>query len=234
MKGKQSILEVFEDVLYVMSDQDIKDFGEYIKDNLSQVNSTELLTNGGTLLYKACGQFATIAQGGNGGWSQWINNGLPTYPEDITKKLKELGKIIELLLDNKADPKIAEKNNFTPLHAILYNQRYTSKEIDGLHLDLITKLLEKGANPNLAEKIQGNTPLHCACVYNLVEATTILLKFGASRNIQNRSGETPLQMFTDEEGAQRIPKEAQDDRNNSDFRSRVVNIDLKKESIGLK
>lgn len=54
-------------------------------------------------------------------------------------------------------------------------------------------LLDNGADPNLPDKINGNTPLHNLCRL-LIDPVIIrlLLQHGADPNIQNSAGETPL------------------------------------------
>lgn len=62
------------------------------------------------------------------------------------------------------------------------------------------QLLEKNAEIN-AQSILGNTPLHEAAMYGNAEATEILLKRGAQKNIKNKrtspfeqkGGYTPLE-----------------------------------------
>jgi uncharacterized protein len=56
-------------------------------------------------------------------------------------------------------------------------------------------LLQKGANPNVADR-QNVTPLILATQLNFIEGAEWLLKFKANVNQANRSGETPLILAT--------------------------------------
>lgn len=55
----------------------------------------------------------------------------------------------------------------------------------------LTFLLQKGANPNIADK-SGLTPLMLACQLGFIEGVEALAKRGARVDIANNAGETPL------------------------------------------
>lgn len=59
--------------------------------------------------------------------------------------------------------------------------------------DIVTIILrETEINPNFTDK-SGNSPLHYAVYYGLVEITTRLLYFGAENNFINKYGETAIE-----------------------------------------
>ena len=59
--------------------------------------------------------------------------------------------------------------------------------------DMISALLEKGADPNLPD-IEGRTPLHCCVESNKPKAAQYLLEKNATKEISDRAGETPLSL----------------------------------------
>jgi ankyrin repeat protein len=61
---------------------------------------------------------------------------------------------------------------------------------------VIEMLVKNGANPN-AQDWYKNTPLHVACTYNSLSATTALLKCDANTQITNEDGDTPLNIAQD-------------------------------------
>ena len=80
--------------------------------------------------------------------------------------------IVQLLLDNGADPNSTNNNNRTPLHSAVFIN--PNKEF-------IELLLQYGANPNI-EDIDGETPI------DLVRK--LLSEYKAAQTIQNNEGET--------------------------------------------
>eukprot|EP01036_Dinobryon_divergens_P031629 gene31629-41062_t len=59
------------------------------------------------------------------------------------------------------------------------------------HHDIVTLLLDRGANPNLANK-NGNTPLHAAAHEGHSDVVTLLLKRGANRNLVSKAERKPI------------------------------------------
>ncbi len=59
-------------------------------------------------------------------------------------------------------------------------------------VEMVSKLLDKGADPNLASPITGETPLHAAAAKGFAKGTLsclkLLLKAGADPNIKAKSG----------------------------------------------
>ena len=130
--------------------------------------------------------------------------------------------IIGILLENEADPNLRARNGSTPLHSAA---RYafiqsTRALIDGgavvdapdneglTPLMLFIKtgnaygvpryfplLLHNGADPNRQDN-DGNSALHHAALAENSEAIPDLLKYGASLNLKNNNGQTPLDLAT--------------------------------------
>ena len=62
------------------------------------------------------------------------------------------------------------------------------------HLEILTLLLQAGANPN-EPGINNNTPLHIALLKNNKGSIEVLLQAGADINIQNSVGNTPFMLI---------------------------------------
>jgi peptidoglycan/LPS O-acetylase OafA/YrhL len=58
-------------------------------------------------------------------------------------------------------------------------------------LDVVTRLLESGADVNRANR-DGSTPLHCAAFLGRHEVVAVLIAHGADVNARNHAGEHPL------------------------------------------
>jgi len=66
--------------------------------------------------------------------------------------------------------------------------------VNGQNLTLIELLLQYGADPNKQEnfEIGENTPFHKAVEKNLVDAVSLLLRFGGDPTIKNKAGFSSL------------------------------------------
>jgi len=66
-------------------------------------------------------------------------------------------------------------------------------------IQIVKLLLERGVNPNIISWIEGNTPLHEACIYNLKDIVILLLEGvppnyqGADTEIKNGKKRTVLE-----------------------------------------
>jgi ankyrin repeat protein len=121
-------------------------------------------------------------------------------------------KIIEMLLENGADPNLKTTSGDSPFLACCSTGEiktlelllkfkanindYDSHRNGGLHIavgeknkSLIEFLLKKGAKPNIKDD-QGLTPLHLAVLEEDEEACLLLLEHGANPSIKNKEGET--------------------------------------------
>jgi ankyrin repeat protein len=112
------------------------------------------------------------------------------------KKYNNNNHIIKALLDS---PNVSEYINLqdeygnTPLHVACEKN---------LSTDIITKMIEKGANPKIVNR-HGHTPLHIACqnrYYNLDMISTLLNVSNVSEfiNLQDEFGNTPLHLACSE------------------------------------
>jgi ankyrin repeat protein len=117
-----------------------------------------------------------------------------------------------LLLDRGANPNLANKGGWTPLYLATDNRNieggdYPVPKPDLDHLEIITKLLEKGANPNarvrentLTRTIftmqwffeEGATAFVRAAQSGDSELMALLLKHGADPKIETAYGDTAL------------------------------------------
>ncbi|MBF2029730.1 MAG: ankyrin repeat domain-containing protein [Oscillatoriales cyanobacterium C42_A2020_001] len=64
------------------------------------------------------------------------------------------------------------------------------------HPGWVSLLLDSGADPNFADKDEGNTPLHIAVLAKRCDVARLLLDRGANPNAQNYIGDTPLHQAT--------------------------------------
>lgn len=93
--------------------------------------------------------------------------------------------ISKLLLENGADPNIAEGNTHPPLHiAVTHN-----------NMSLVQLLVNNGANINTTAR--GKTPLYIACDRGNADIAVWLLKHNADPNIANKEGSYPLHVAMD-------------------------------------
>ena len=97
--------------------------------------------------------------------------------------------VIEFLLENGADPNIADEQGDTPLHcAALKADKF-----------LVRRLLDAGADPNAKKNVYGShvgdAPLHSACMLEKKDSAAcvqMLIQAGARVNVRDEMGKTPL------------------------------------------
>lgn len=90
--------------------------------------------------------------------------------------------IVNILLNNKADPNVINTKMQTPLDIAVY----------GGFRETIELLINAGAKSVLAKDINGMTKLHYAALYSNCKYIEILLSQGANINSQNIKRQTPL------------------------------------------
>ncbi len=120
--------------------------------------------------------------------------------------------LVELLLENGANPNAKNEYGETPLHRatnaevakklIRYGSYVNEKDRDGrtpLHyaayhgrIDVVETLLENDAL--IITDKDGQTPLHLALLEKRTQVAKLLLKYGADPNVKNKNGETPLHL----------------------------------------
>ncbi len=121
-------------------------------------------------------------------------------------------RLASMLLDRGADPNLANKGGWTPLYLATDNRNieggdYPVPKPDLDHLEIITKLLDKGANPNTPVKENtltrtiftmqwfwedGATPFIRAAQSSDTELMTLLLKYKADPKATTANGDNAL------------------------------------------
>jgi hypothetical protein len=125
------------------------------------------------------------------------NNSLPLY---MSIQYNAKTKALEALLKYKADPNIWSNDVHVDKDASVSG----GPEVDRMTCLMVATikgktehariLLQYKAKANLASKRDKMTALHYAAKYNRSDIIPILLKAGASKNMRNRRGLTPLQV----------------------------------------
>ena len=97
--------------------------------------------------------------------------------------------IASLLLKYKADPNIQQNDGETALHI----SSFKGDE------EMVSLLLTYKANPNIQNSLFSKTPLHYAVDYSYSNVISLLLKSGASTEIQDKHGKTAKEISRTEE-----------------------------------
>jgi uncharacterized protein len=93
-----------------------------------------------------------------------------------------------VLLSHGADPNDANEEGWRPLHVAI-------GEIGvGGTVEIVRLLIEFGADVNMWDVQQNETPLLSASVPEGIEAARFLLDAGADPNVRNRVGDSPLRL----------------------------------------
>lgn len=90
--------------------------------------------------------------------------------------------VVRSLLKRKPDVNVPLPDGTTALHWAAYRS----------DLELVKLLLDAGANPRVASRVGGNTPLTVACISGNAPVVDALLKAGADPNVATSNGTTPL------------------------------------------
>ncbi len=89
------------------------------------------------------------------------------------------------LVTRGANPNHLEFND-APLHSAIDNNDHP--------IPVVLALLDYGANPNLQNKLTGETPLHLAIREGNMELAILLIENGADLTIENIYQQTPMQL----------------------------------------
>ncbi|CAB0043472.1 unnamed protein product [Trichogramma brassicae] len=101
-------------------------------------------------------------------------------------------KVVELLLTRGANANSANEEGSTPLHNIC--NRYNDDDFGSKTLDVFLDInaeLDQPVQLDVQDK-KGDTPLHLALKKYNKKMAVLLLKYGASPNLTNEDGRTPL------------------------------------------
>jgi ankyrin repeat protein len=96
---------------------------------------------------------------------------------------------VRALLEAGADVNLPDNEGITPLMAAIIRGRVVDLSL----ARMVTLLLLRGADPNQQDK-NGNTALHHAVETSMIDAIPILIEYGASLEIANNQGQTPLDL----------------------------------------
>ncbi|KAJ8129332.1 hypothetical protein O1611_g4300 [Lasiodiplodia mahajangana] len=135
------------------------------------------------LHYAASGGYADIV-------SYLFTQGAEANTRDEAKRTPlHLGifypKVVELLLQNGANPDAVDLDNEGPLHLASSNLVREDAEA------CVRMLLDKGADVNI-QNDSAATPLHCAVFHDRVGVVKALLKKDVNLEMLNRTGQTPF------------------------------------------
>jgi ankyrin repeat protein len=99
--------------------------------------------------------------------------------------------VIDLLLKSGADPNVPARNatRVCPIHSAAAHRD------TAIATAISRSLLEKGANPNVAQG-GGWTPLHQAAAHGNVELVRLLLEHRADPDARSEDGKTPADLAT--------------------------------------
>ena len=119
-------------------------------------------------------------------------------------------KTAALLLDRGANVKVANGSGYTPLHALMLSMGPAAAGRGAgtvEHLPLVKRMLEMGADPNVATIYptagpvasvrinplpQGSTPYHASALVHDAELIELMASFGANPNMVRKDGHTPF------------------------------------------
>jgi len=100
---------------------------------------------------------------------------------------------VKYLVSQGADVNVKNSSGETPLL-----RRSSSGVATYLRYpELVKFLISEGAEVNVSYK--GQTPLHYAAAFDLIEAVKLLVWAGADANVKNKEGHTPMDLTNDDE-----------------------------------
>lgn len=128
----------------------------------------------------------------------------PTSVIDVieAKSSKENLDLVEILLEHQVDPNARQ----LPARAA-HQETALLKAVASRRIDLIERLIKRGADVNLADQ-EGWTPLHLAAQMGDLELLALLEKNGASRTVRTKDGKTPLDLANSTQAREALKKKA--------------------------
>ena len=121
------------------------------------------------------------ARSSGGGWT-------PLYYATCRMHLEAL----QVLLERKADINSQDGEGRTPLLYFLH-QDDTRSSLEGMKVDMVRRLLEHGADPNIPDN-NHTSPLHQESSRGRLEVSRLLLSYGAKLDAKDGLGKTPSQL----------------------------------------
>ena len=121
------------------------------------------------------------ARSSGGGWT-------PLYHAACSMDLE----CLQVLLERKADINSQDGEGETPLLYFLYFKG-TFRSPEGMMVDIVRRLLEHGADPNIRDH-RHSTTLHQTSSLGWLEVTRLLLNYGAKIDEKDVGGRTPFQL----------------------------------------
>jgi ankyrin repeat protein len=102
---------------------------------------------------------------------------------------------VRVLLEYNPDINSQSSTGETPLYGVLTNGISSPK---GKVVAIMRQLLEHGADPNVVRRDDHSTALHLASSCGLLEASRLLLNYGAKASEKDKRGRTPFQLAASE------------------------------------
>jgi ankyrin repeat protein len=109
-------------------------------------------------------------------------------------------KVVEFLLEEGADPDTMTDHGVTALHIAAQGcgiGKHKNTPYSIASLAIARRLLEAGADPNLAEPDRKISPLHWGAIDGNAEIVRLLIEAGAHVNVRDEKGRTPLSYARD-------------------------------------
>jgi ankyrin repeat protein len=116
-------------------------------------------------------------------WANWT----PLYTAAYYMRLEAVRVLLEHITDINSQNFTGE----TPLYRVLTNDSFFAEEEI---IAIVQQLLEHGADPNVRTRHNHSTALHVASSRGFLEASRLLLSYGAKVNKKDGEGMTPLQL----------------------------------------
>ena len=111
---------------------------------------------------------------------------------------------VEMLLERRADPDLADIEKRVPLHYICSSLCDTVQKV---RCEIMCLLMTYGANPNLQDEC-FNTPLHLAVQADLAKVVEVLTEKGANPKLRNVDGLRPIDLAKPGGGVEMVLSEA--------------------------